>query len=212
MRKGNFSTNNISSIETKLSYFQFGPIIAYNKLSDDFISELSKRGDKTNINYRHQLAGHIENENAFSLDDKGWFIHNTKDLFLGYVETLMNKSFTDNKKNNIKGLNLDNLWINFMKAGEFNPLHFHGGDISFVIYTSVPEKIISENSKFTGIGSGPGCISFYFGEHSESYKSSFDFLPKKGNTYIFPACLRHSVPPFKSNVTRVSVSGNIKLT
>jgi hypothetical protein len=99
-----------------------------------------------------------------------------------------------------------------MKAGEFNPLHFHGGDISFVIYTSVPKKIISENCKFTGIGSGPGCISFNFGEHSESYKSSFDFLPKKGDMYIFSDCLRHSAPPFKSNVKRVSVSGNIKLT
>jgi hypothetical protein len=34
-------------------------------------------------------------------------------------------------------------------------------------------------------------------------------LPKTGDMYIFPATLKHWVFPFKSLVTRVSVSGNI---
>ena len=32
-----------------------------------------------------------------------------------------------------------------MKKVEFNPIHTHGGHISFVIYTSVTEEIINEN-------------------------------------------------------------------
>ena len=36
-------------------------------------------------------------------------------------------------------------------------------------------------------------------------------MPEKGMMFIFPGKLRHSVPPFKSPGTRVSVSGNIEL-
>jgi hypothetical protein len=42
--------NQISTIKNSLSYFQFGPIIAFNKIGSDFITELSKRGNKTKIN------------------------------------------------------------------------------------------------------------------------------------------------------------------
>jgi hypothetical protein len=34
-------------------------------------------------------------------------------------------------------------------------------------------------------------------------------MPKEGDLYMFPAQLRHFVLPFKSDVTRISVSGNI---
>ena len=50
-------------------------------------------------------------------------------------------------------MNLDKLWINFMKKGEFNPVHDHSGNISFVIYTSVPKEILMENKNFKGKGS-----------------------------------------------------------
>lgn len=31
-----------------------------------------------------------------------------------------------------------------MKANEFNPPHDHSGDLSFVLYPSVPQEIIDE--------------------------------------------------------------------
>ena len=34
-------------------------------------------------------------------------------------------------------------------------------------------------------------------------------LPQRGSCYIFPALLSHHVAPFKSDVTRISVSGNV---
>ena len=96
-----------------------------------------------------------------------------------------------------------------MKKGEFNPIHSHSGDISFVIYISVPHEIVNECKNYTGTGVGPGTISFLFGEESNSYTSHHSFLPREGMMFMFPASLRHFVPPFKSNVTRISVSGNI---
>ena len=39
-----------------------------------------------------------------------------------------------------------------------------------------------------------------------TYQSQF---PEVGDMYIFPAWLKHYVSPFKSDCTRISVSGNI---
>ena len=202
--------NQLAIDKSNLMYFRFGPIIAHHRLNSDFISELNKRGNNTSIDHSMHLAGHIEKENEFSLEDKNWFLKNTNNIFSEYIKSLQSNSFEQTKPS-VKSFNLEKLWINFMKMGEFNPLHVHTGDISFVIYTSVPNEILIENNNFKGKGAGPGCISFFHGENHDSYKSEYHFLPKKGYMFIFPAYLRHYVPPFKSDVTRVSVSGNITL-
>lgn len=198
--------NNINKKEI-LQIYQFGPILAKYKLEDNFIQELYKRGKKTSKDYSHQLAGHINKENEFDLKDRQWFFQNTNQLFLQYVELLKTRSL---KKKNFNSIELTSLWINFMKNGEFNPIHHHIGDVSFVIYASVPKDIIDEKKNFKGRGVGPGTISFLYGEEADSYTSHYNFLPQKGMMFMFPASLRHFVPPFKSDVTRVSISGNIK--
>ena len=35
------------------------------------------------------------------------------------------------------------------------------------------------------------------------------FMPYNNQIFIFPACVKHYVIPFKSDVKRISVSGNI---
>ena len=199
--------NDLNKTNLSLSYYQFGPIIGRYDLTADFSSELSKRGNLTHIDNRHNLAGHIEKENSFSKDDKRWFLENTSVIFDTYLRLLVERSLVEKKPP--KSLNLQNLWINFMKKGEFNPPHYHDGDISFVIYTAVPNEIINENKNFTGRGFGPGTISFFYGEHNSAYKTEINFLPAVGNMFLFPATLRHFVPPYKSDVIRESISGNI---
>ena len=65
---------------------------------------------------------------------------------------------------NYESINLNNLWINFMQKGEYNQPHSHGGDLSFVIYASMPNELVEENKNFLGTGAGPGSISFFYGE------------------------------------------------
>ena len=43
-------------------------------------------------------------------------------------------------------------------------------------------------------------------KQGETYQS---FFPEEGDIFIFPAWLKHWVAPFKSDVTRISVSGNV---
>jgi hypothetical protein len=116
---------------------------------------------------------------------------------------------------NYGGLELTSLWINFMKSGDFNPPHMHTQHISFVLYTSDTSGLDEEVEAFKGTGPAPGNIIFTYGENSYKYAPDWNIrnhhqAPKMGDLYIFPALLKHWVAPFKSNVERVSVSGNLK--
>ena len=124
-----------------------------------------------------------------------------------YVDLLKEKCLSSNKM--LTRLELNGLWVNFMKKVEYNPPHHHDGDISCVIYSSIPSEILEKKKIFKGRGSAPGDISFIYGERNETFKTEFSFAPKERNVYLFHASLRHFVAPFKSNVIKESVSGNI---
>ena len=42
-----------------------------------------------------------------------------------------------------------------MKAGDFNPLHTHGGDYSFVVFLDVPKQLEKEQEEFKGTSAKP---------------------------------------------------------
>ena len=118
------------------------------------------------------------------------------------------------EKINFKGYSLQSLWVNYMKAGDYNPRHVHTGDLSFVIFLDVPKKLKAENLKFEGKSSGPGTITFTYGESNRPFWAtcSRSIFPQTGEMYIFPALLNHYVHPFKTkNITRISVSGNVNI-
>ena len=99
-----------------------------------------------------------------------------------------------------------------MKQGEFNPPHNHSGDFSFVLYLQVPEELKKEDDAFKGQGSGPGTISFMYGEDQANIRTGYGIVPATNELWIFPATLKHTVPPFRSDVERISVSGNWFIT
>ena len=107
---------------------------------------------------------------------------------------------------------LESLWINFQQAGDYQPPHLHDGHLSFVIYLQFPKEIVEENKKTKGDrnNAGPGAINFMFGEAIDFSKSVVSWIPEEGDLVIFPAWLKHYVHPYKSEVERISVSGNLK--
>ena len=103
-------------------------------------------------------------------------------------------------------------WVNFMRAGEFNPPHTHPGcDLSSVLFIKIPEALKEEHKKFTGTGTGPGSLSFTYGEFQPHAISTRYFFPEEGDFFIFPATLTHFVAPFMSEGERISMSANFKL-
>ena len=208
--------NNVSSLNSdhntivKFETFNFGPMICYTKLKQSFIEELKSRGDKSKVSFKHDLAGHLDEENEYSQEDKSWFMNSTSEIFKTYVGKLSKFSLNEmGNKPPVSGINLYSLWINYMKKYEFNPIHDHSGDISFVIYLKVPEGIKEESENFVGQGVGPGCIGFYYGEKVENMRTQHHFFPTEGDMFLFPAATKHMVPPFMSEGTRISVSGNL---
>ena len=101
------------------------------------------------------------------------------------------------------------LWINYQKANEFNPPHDHDGKLSFVIYLQIPEELKKENKEYKGRSCGPGGIQFLYGDGPRDAVTYMSYFPQERDMFIFPAWLKHWVSPFKSNCTRISVSGNI---
>src|SRR6056300_955795 len=108
----------------------------------------------------------------------------------------------------------DDLWINFMKAGDFNPIHTHDGDYSFVVFVDVPKQLEVEQKKFEGTSVQPGALLFEYTQQAKPRwaTTGSHVLPKTGDMIMFPALLQHWVCPFKSKVTRISVSGNLRIT
>jgi len=195
--------------EIKYNFYHWGPFLFHSTMDKDLCELMLEEGlkvrGKSNELYVHKLAGHLDEQ--YKLDRDKIMVKLTSFLegyCIGY-----------NKWRGGGGMKpkavLLSLWINYMKAGDFNPPHSHGGDLSFVAFPDVPEELAEECAKFKGTMRGPGGLSWTYGEGDHTCISVVHQLPKTGDLYIFPASLKHYVFPFKSPVTRVSVSGNILL-
>ena len=80
-------------------------------------------------------------------------------------------------------------------------------------YKKLVDTRKKENEEMEGVhnNSGPGKIVFNYGVSVPFSISGFDKLPETGDIIIFPAWLTHYAHAFKSDVERISVSGNVVL-
>jgi len=156
------------------------------------------------------LAGYIDNEYYYE-DYEEWFIPKFTPYINEYIEALRARWIKQAGQPKFKYADLTSLWINYQKANEYNPPHNHPGDLSFVIYLQVPDEIKKENEKMKGVrnNNGPGAINFDYGIAMPFSINVFSKMPSVGDLFIFPAWLTHYVHAFKSDVERISVSGNI---
>jgi hypothetical protein len=191
-------------------YFHWGPLICKYKTDLIFANKLTKLGRARKDNdYRQNLAGHIDHEFGFTTDDQQAFVKWYGKYFDSYVA-----EYASRFGENLGGLELESLWINFMKAGDFNPPHTHSGHISFVLFTSDMDDLTEEQEAFKGTGPKPGSIIFTYGEGLYTNTPMWSIInhynvPKKGDLYIFPSLTKHWVAPFKTDMERVSISGNL---
>lgn len=127
-----------------------------------------------------------------------WF-HSTYDHYLSF--------------NGIKDYrrNLNSVWVNEMKAGEYNPVHVHQGTLftglSSVMVLKLPSsygvEYSSENKPQNGRLQILGSASGQF--------AKIDYQPpmELRDFYIFPYDMRHCVYPFNStNETRRTLAAN----
>lgn len=97
-------------------------------------------------------------------------------------------------------------WYNIMKPGDFNPLHDHAGDLSFIVIFDQEENLIQEQKRDNHSGH-----LWFYSASSEGHISGISALTGGGHFYIFKLSLDHIVYPFKSQTLRYSLAGNISL-
>jgi hypothetical protein len=188
-------------------FYYSGPLLYHTQLNETDLKNIKKICIKNKIkDYRKNLAGHLENEYVIDVEKFDKIIQNY------FTEYSIAFDHWYNKK--IENFKTISAWVNFMKKGEYNPLHMHGGHLSCVLYLDVPLKLKEENQKYVGTveNGGPGSINFthYLGNDFLKISNS-TFFPNTGDFFIFPSTLAHSVFPFKSEIERISVSANFEV-
>ena len=102
-------------------------------------------------------------------------------------------------------LQMIDLWLNVQRAGDYNPIHTHGGTFSGVLFLQVPPQISPEGFD--------GQLCFHGPEewHIQSFRTGMAHyvLPVPGDFYVFPAWQPHSVPPFRGEGERWSIAFNV---
>jgi hypothetical protein len=172
------------------------------------INQISQDFDK-HTKWNDGLAGNIEKQYILSKS-------------LPYLKTFMNemcKSYCEHwnffKKEGDFHFYQENLWVNFQKKNEFNPVHHHGGTFSFVCWLKVPYKIENElNAPHVRETKNKAASTFQFLYPNILGNLTLETLyvdhDWEKRVVLFPAHLSHCVYPFTtSDDYRISISGNL---
>jgi uncharacterized protein (TIGR02466 family) len=186
----------------------FGPTIGKTKLSLKFFNVLNKEFDKKSkskkIDYSSKLASQIKKELKISRK----FIKRNleKELKLNVIKFLSNE-----KIKNIKNIEIINLWVVRQFKGEYNPIHYHEGDLSGVGYLKLPKGMTNNKMVKNKKIKTNGTIDFINGQRAFLSKSIYNVIPKIRELIIFPNYLMHTAYPFNIEGERRSFSFNAKI-
>ena len=186
----------------------FGPSIGKTKISKKFCDRLNNEFDnKSNVkkvDYSSKLASQIKNE--LKISDN--FI---KKNLAKEIKKNINKFLSNEKINNIKEIKILNLWVVRQFKGEYNPIHYHGGDLSGVGYLKLPKGMTSNKMVKNKKLKTNGTIDFINGQKGFLSKSIYNVVPNLRDLLIFPNYLMHTAYPFNIEGERRSFSFNVKI-
>ena len=184
------------------------PIVKFD-LPMKFIDKINKLYDENSKNLppmNNELAGKIAEEKS------------TNEIMTADLMDVFDQCFNTYLKitDNIGwATTLSKVWINEMRAGEYNPTHFHKSSISEVGLSSVlmlkrPDSYGVEASRSNDPTNG--WLEFMGGDQSTLSKCHSSVDAQVGEFYIFPYTLLHSVNPFNgTDEVRRTLSYNCDL-
>ena len=181
-----------------------------SKILDDVI-------DEKGLNpINSDLVGHIKHEYAIP-KGKAAVSPLLMEMVFKYNEKFPNYFKMAHSTLNFKACEIElfNLWVNFQKKHEFNPIHIHDGLYSFVIWHKVPYLYEDERERLQHMKQDQiraGMFAFFYSEPGGKIHQEAIPVDNKweGKICLFPASLNHCVYPFyTSDEYRISISGNI---
>ena len=186
----------------------FGPTVGRTKVSKKFLNILNKNVDSQVLtkknDYSSKLASQIKKE-----------IKITHSFIKKYLDKELKKHIKKFLKNenikDIKNIKILNLWVVSQFKGEYNPLHYHNGDLSGVGYLKVPKNMTENKLIKNKKNKTNGTIDFINGQKGFLSKSIYNIVPKQRDLIIFPNYLLHTAYPFNVDSERRSFSFNAKI-
>ena len=186
----------------------FGPSIGKARISKKFLDILNKEFDEKSkskkIDYSSKLASQIKKE--LKISDKFTKKYLDKELKKNIIKFLSNE-----KIQKIKEIKILNLWVVRQFKGEYNPIHYHEGDLSGVGYLKLPKGMTSNKMVKNKKVKTNGTIDFINGQRGFLSKSIYNVIPKIKELIIFPNYLMHTAYPFNIAGERRSFSFNAKI-
>ena len=191
----------------------FGPSIAKVIIPEEIIFSMNnyveeiitnkKKSD--NLDFGRNLAGNVQQE--FRLDIEFMKKINWAE-FLGKS---CQKWLLEGHNISLKKFEIISSWIVRQFKNEYNPIHYHGGQISGVGYLKVPKDMgqtIQKNKKVQHNGK----LVLIDGSKKFLCNPTYIITPKVGEFYFFPSYMMHTVYPFSDTTEeRRSVSFNAKI-
>ncbi len=170
----------------------------FNRLDSANKQLVGKIKDEHSLFYNGDDESKIKRHDHLPLNIKQWFM----EIFKHYLEFNHIKDYK---------MHLNSIWVNEMKAHEYNPVHIHQGNLftglSSVMILKLPNTYgveysaeqAPQNGRLQILGSSNGQFA------------KLDFQPPMNlrDFYVFPYDMRHCVYPFNgTNETRRTLAAN----
>jgi uncharacterized protein (TIGR02466 family) len=186
----------------------FGPTIGKGKLTRKFINTINSQIDKSIItkknDYSSKLASQIKNELKIS---NSFIEKNLSKELIKNIKSYLKVS----KIEKIKEIKIINLWVVKQLKNEYNPIHYHNGQLSGVGYLKIPKNMNQNKTIKNKKIKTNGTIDFINGQRNFLSESIYNLNPKVGDLLLFPNYLMHTAYPFNIDAERRSFSFNVKI-
>ena len=136
------------------------PLGLFNKLKDACIE---RRKDE-DWDYNNKLVGALNQQSSLVATEglEDYLTKTSENIWHTFFQTCPHKG-----EFNPNYLDLRELWVNYQKKYDFNPLHIHSGIFSFVIWVQIPYDLKKEQERYAANENETAAFMFQYIQHSE---------------------------------------------
>ena len=191
----------------------FGPSIVKVEIPEEiiiemnrYVDELTKDDEKSKIlDFGANLAGNVTQEFRFDIE----FMKKIK--WADFLAKSCQRWLLEGHNVKVKKFDIISSWVVKQFKNDYNPIHYHDGQISGVGYLKVPEDM-GETIQKTKKLNHNGKLVLIDGSKKFVCSPTYVINPKVGDFYFFPSYMMHTVYPFfDTSEERRSVSFNAKI-
>ena len=165
------------------------------------LNELYETQKKHLPNANKQLAGKIPDEHSLfysgPTNNKMHTHSHVSEDVMKWFYSIFDHYLKWNKTQEYK-MNINSIWVNEMKAGDYNPVHLHKGELftglSSVMILKLPKDMGPEIARPDEPMNGQ--LQILGNVAGQFVKSDYSPKMKIGDFYVFPYDVRHVVYPF----------------